>query len=140
MKFEWAIGAVLSGGPENRVVFVGEGGSGKSTLSKIVRHILTRFIGDTSPRVAFVNWDFHYELPPFEEGLFVFTESNVNEPVLSEALGTLVIHTTGQRMPVNRHYVLMSRIESELDEIAQICIDLYADLGEDYYSIQENQA
>lgn len=139
-KFEWAIGAVLTGGPPFPVMIFGQSGSGKSTLTKIIRHILTRFVGETSPRVSFVNWDHRYEIPEDLLETFVISEVNMVHASAFQASDVLFIQTTGERMPVNRHHVLMNRIESELDEIAQICIDLYADMGEDYYSIQENQA
>lgn len=128
-KFEWAIGAVLTGGPPNVVVIRGPRGTGKSTLLAIVRNILTRFVGDVSPRVAF------YEGVAFRTSMlsdagsdaFVFIETN--RPI--DVGDAVFIDPTGDRIPANKYYVLTNEIDSELDSIAELCIDKYHELGHD---------
>lgn len=129
-KFEWVIGAVLAGGPSNVVVVCGEARSGKSTLLTIVRKILTRFVGEFSPRVAFQSG----ELSEIAVDAFVFLETN--EPVAPK--GSLFIQTTGRHIPANKYYVLTAQTESELDAIAELCINRYHAMGEDHYRTQEN--
>jgi hypothetical protein len=51
----------------------------------------------------------------------------------------VIIHTTGDSVPVNKHYVLMETINSEVDAIAEHCIQLYQNLGDNYFEeIREN--
>lgn len=134
-KFEWAIGAMLSNGPRNIVVIRGAAGSGKTTLTNIVRMIVLSPISQSAeyfPRVAFVNWDHRYEFPEFGDE-FVFTEA-----LSAEHTGdALVINTTGDRVPVNKHYVLTRQLDSELIDIATVCVNRYRSLGEGYYGTPE---
>jgi hypothetical protein len=134
-KFEWSIGCMLDNGPCHVVVLRGSRGTGKTTLMTIIRKVLlSPFTGGIAPRVAFLSWDM-YELPHIDSATFVFVEANTDDAITSESL---VIETTGDRVPVNKHYVLMREIDSELVDIADNCIALFRELGEDYYTSQEN--
>lgn len=129
-KFEWAIGCMLDNGPCHVVVIRGAGGTGKSTLTTIARKIvLSPFAGNFAPRVAFLTWDSH-ELPHVDNDTFVFVESNELDVIYDDSI---VITTTGARVPVNKHYVLMQEIDSEQVNIADNCVALYRSLGEGYY-------
>lgn len=128
-RFEWIVGAMLNDGPKNIVAFRGEAGTGKTTLLNIVRKIaMTTVVDNFAPRVAFVNWDHRYELPSFENE-FVFTECYGSRPIRD---GVIVIETTGDRVPVNKHHVLTQEIDNELPEIARGCSAVYNSLGENY--------
>lgn len=128
-KFEWAVGAMLNDGPRNIVVFWGEAGTGKTTLMNITRKIaMTTVVDNVAPRVAFVNWDHGYELPSFEDE-FVFTECYGSRSIRD---GVIVIHTTGDSIPVNKYHVLVQEIDNELPEIARGCSAVYNSLGENY--------
>lgn len=135
-KFEWAIGAMLEDGPRNIVVLLGAPRTGKTTLTKIVRKVLlSPEAGAFAPRVAFLSWDLH-ELPQVDDDMFVFVEALIGDALTKDSL---IIKTTGDRVPVNKHYVLMREIDSELGDIAEHCIELYRELGYDYYNMfQEN--
>lgn len=133
-KFEWAIGAVLTGGPANDVVFYGHGMTGKTTLMTIVRKILIRSAGFVAPRVVFHESFVGRHIPVHDSDVFSFVE--INSPL--DTGNALVIEPTGIRIPVNKYYVLMTQIESELDAIAEICINRYRSLGEDHYRTEEN--
>lgn len=131
-KFEWIIGAMLSGGSGRVVVFRGARGSGKSTLLNIIRKtLLSPFTGNTIPRVVF-----HYEenLGGVDPDAFTFVET-LN--VTGSELSAVVIETTGERLPVNRHYVLMNEIDNELVAISKACIARYRALGDDYFNTFE---
>lgn len=130
-KLEWSIGAMLDDGPRNTVVLYGERGTGKTTLVTIIRKVLLS-PSDSSfvPRVVFVSWDSD-ETPRVDSDTFIFVESLTGD-IPGEDL--IVIETTGDRVPVNKHYVLMREIDSELGDIAEHCIDLFRELGDDYYN------
>lgn len=119
-RFEWAIGAVLNGGPPNILIVHGASGSGKSTLLNIVRKVMMAPVPvDYAPRVAFQ----HEGYSEADQDTYVFAaESNPDngfEP------GAIHIFTTGDRVSVNKHYVLMRQIDTELVEISEHCINVY---------------
>ncbi|AVD99482.1 AAA-ATPase [Streptomyces phage Bing] len=120
VKFEWAIGAVFNGGPPNIVIIHGGAGSGKSTLLNIVRKVLmapTRV--NYAPRVVFQH-DGYFET---DQDTYVFAANN--NPDNGFEPGAIHIFTTGDRVPVNKHYVLMEQINSEIAPVAEHCIDVY---------------
>jgi len=132
-KFEWAIGAMLAEGPPNSVVVRGGKQTGKTTLMLIVRKIIQAVMGPYIPRVALVHDGY---VRSFSDDTYVFVEQNegftVDEP-------HILIQTTGDSVPVHKHYVLMETINSEVDDIAEQCIAQYNQLGEDYFEeVQEN--
>ncbi len=116
-KFEWAIGAMLSEGPPNILVIHGRAGTGKSTLLNIVRKILLSDVRAVTARTYFQ----HYGYSAVDPGFFVFAESNE----LVAPREAINISTTGDRVPVNKHYVLMRQIDAEALDLAQYCIDVY---------------
>lgn len=127
---EWAIGAMLSDGPRNPVVLRGARGTGKTTIMNIVRKILlSPFAGNFAPRVAFLTWDSH-EISSVDENTFVFVEANVSDAITDDSI---IVNTTGHRVPANKHYVLMKEIDSEVITISGHCIALFHELGEDYF-------
>jgi molybdopterin-guanine dinucleotide biosynthesis protein len=129
-KFEWAVGCMLDNGPCHVVVIRGAGGTGKTTLTTIARKILlSPFTGNFAPRVAFLTWAAH-DIPHVDSDTFVFVEANEWDAVSDDSI---VLKTTGARVPVNKHYVLMHEIDTELVDIADHCIALYRDLGDGYY-------
>jgi hypothetical protein len=133
--FEWAIGAMLANGTPNVVVISGGAGTGKSTLMAIVRKVLGIYVAEVAPRVAFINWDHRHALQPATD-TFVFSESNEPQEINGDSI---VIHTSGHILPVNKHYVLMHDIAEESVSIAKHCINLYSHFGDDYYNaVQEN--
>lgn len=128
-KFEWTLGCMLDNGPCQTVVLRGGARTGKTTLMTIVRKVLlSPFTGNYAPRVNFLN---EMEMKLLEPGIFAFVEANEDSRL---ELDALVIKTTGSRIPVNKHFVLMNEIDSELVAIADKCIAVYRELGEDYYS------
>ena len=138
-KFEWAVGAMLAGGHPNTVVLEGPARSGKSTLMRIARLALTRTLGDFSPPVSFQTYVPGAEQrrdPGFDyANAFIYIEANVPTHIED----SLVIRPTGGQIPVNKYHVLMTQIETtELDMVADICINRYRALGGDHYITQEN--
>jgi predicted ATP-binding protein involved in virulence len=137
-KFEWLIGCMLDNpdnGPFHRVVLAGEPGSGKTTLTQIARKVLfSPFAGHFAPRVGFISEDTRD--PNIDDQMFLFVEA-ITDSIADESM--IVIQTTGDRVPVNKHYVLMHEIDGEVEDIADRCIALYRELGDDYYqTFQEN--
>jgi len=120
VKFEWAIGAVLNGGPPNIVIVHGHARTGKSTLLNIVRKVMMAPVKvDYAPRVSFQH-DGYFEV---DQDTYVFAAEN--NPDNGFIDGAIHIFTTGDRVPVNKHYVLMRQIDAELVEISEHCIDVY---------------
>jgi hypothetical protein len=130
-KFEWVVGAMLNDGPRNTVVFRGSTGTGKSTLMMVVRKLaMSTPMDEFAPQVAFTTWNETGKIRPFlEEGTYVFVEDNETFDMSEEFI---VITTTGDRVPVNKHYVLMQEIDNELPDIARGCSAVYNSLGEDF--------
>lgn len=120
LKFEWAVGAVLNGGPPNIVIIHGHSMTGKSTLLNIVRKVMMAPVPvDYAPRVAFQ----HNGYSEADQDTYVFAAENNPDNGLEP--GAIHIFTTGDRVPVNKHFVLMDEINSELIEISEHCIDVY---------------
>jgi len=128
IKFEWIIGAVLTGAPPRTMVIAGPSGSGKTTLTDIVRKLLSEFQGEISPRVAF-----HRDLvrPGRDYDPEVFNFVECLDPVSPK--WALYIETTGGMIPVNKYHVLMRQIIMELDSLADFCIERYRALGVYHY-------
>jgi ATPase subunit of ABC transporter with duplicated ATPase domains len=125
---------MLDNGPCQLVVLRGAGGTGKTTLMTIVRKVLlSPFTGNYAPRVAFLHENNYSDV---DQEVFTFVEMNDYSDLERDAL---VIRTTGDRVPVNKHYVLMREIDSELVAIADNCISLFRELGEDYYNAEDNR-
>jgi hypothetical protein len=116
-KFEWAIGAMLSEGPPNIVVIHGGPATGKSTLLNIVRKVLLSDVRAVAARTH-IQHDGYSET---NSDAFVFSASNE----LVAPRGAINISTTGDRVSVNKHYVLMRQIDVEALDVAEHCIDVY---------------
>jgi hypothetical protein len=43
-------------------------------------------------------------------------------------------HPSGVKIPANHYHALMSQIDFELGAIAQHCLDVYRELGKNYYN------
>lgn len=63
-----------------------------------------------------------------------------NQPVrISDAKSGIIrrlidVHPSGNRIPINHYNSLMSRIDFELGAIAQHCLEVYLELGKNYYN------
>jgi hypothetical protein len=126
LKFEWAIGAMLDRGPRNIVIICGPPASGKSTLLNIVKRVMFAVpTNELEYRVA-IQHDGYREVG---SDTSVFAAS----PVFEEVEDAIIICTTGNRVPVNKHYVLTREINSELVAIANHCVYQYRSLGDDYF-------
>lgn len=126
VKFEWAIGSALVDGPRTVVLIHGDTASGKSTLLNIVRKlVMIPLNGGYAPRVIIKHEVVERELERdirLEPQTYIFAATN--QPVYI-AEGVEAIHTTGDKVSVNKHYVLMNQIDDEAVAIAQHCIDVY---------------
>ncbi|QEQ93549.1 hypothetical protein SEA_GIRLPOWER_50 [Streptomyces phage GirlPower] len=125
VKFESVVGAMLVGDPPQTLVISGPVRSGKTTLMRLV-HKLALFnmveMGLPTPQIVFQ----HTGYSPVTSEAFVFVETN--EMVAPK--GSTFIVTTGDRLPVNKYYVLMEHIESEMESIAEHCIRTYENTTE----------
>lgn len=129
-KFEWSIGAMLSDAPPFTVVLFGDARTGKTTLTTIVRKILlSPFSGNTIPRAAFAE-NIDDSVGPHK---YLYVEANYRFH-LPESLR---IELTGNRVPVNKHHVLMQEIDLELPTIIENCVEIYHSLRE-YFTFEEN--
>jgi len=124
IKFETVIGSMLSGGPPKHVLFYGPEGSGKTTLMRIIKRLLTMSaVGDGTARVAFRRSGSRHVNEEMVFNSFVFADTNRFPEELPP--GDILLQTTGERLPVNKYYVLMELIDYELDAIAEHCIRTY---------------
>lgn len=125
-KLEWAVGALLDDGPARIVCIAGRSASGKSTLIKIIKRVLT--VPDDEQigrRVVFQGFD----TPPIGIDTFVFGESIVplsdEDSVFFSEDVLINVRTTGDQLPTHKFHVVMEQINTELDAIAQHCVDVY---------------
>jgi hypothetical protein len=139
-KFEWAIGSALVEGPRAVVLIHGATASGKSTLLNIVRKlVMIPLNGGYAPRVIIKHEVVERELERdirLEPQTFIFAATN--QPVYIPE-GVHVITTTGDRVSVNKHHVLMDQINDEAIVIAQHCIDVYNNGPRAVYNQENNR-
>lgn len=118
-NLETVVGAMLCGADPQTTIIFGPVRSGKTSISKIIRK-LQLFnmveVGRMTTQVVFQ----HEGYSPVENA-FVFAETH--DPVAPA--GAIFVQTTGDRLPVNKYYVLMNQIDSELDDVAEHCIRTY---------------
>ncbi|QPX71425.1 hypothetical protein SscP1EGY_27 [Streptomyces phage SscP1EGY] len=124
LKFEWAIGAMLSEGPNNVLIVHGDPMTGKSTLLNIVRKILLSDVRAVAARTHFQHNGYErvdrFHLP----NPYVFAaELSEYDPSVED--GAIHISTTGDCVSVNKHYVLMNQIDVEALDVAEHCINVY---------------
>ena len=69
-----------------------------------------------------------------------FLFMGTNQPVkISDAKSGIIrrlidVHPTGVKIPANHYNTLMSKIDFELGAIAQHCLDVYREMGKNYYN------
>lgn len=78
--------------------------------------------------------------PSYSARVVAFLFMGTNKPVkISDAKSGLIrrlidVHPTGNRIPIDRYNVLMSRIDFELGAIAAHCLKIYRSMGKSYYN------
>lgn len=78
--------------------------------------------------------------PSYTSRINAFLFMGTNKPVkITDAKSGIIrrlidVQPTGNRVSPKRYQVLMSQIEFELGAIAQHCLDVYREMGKDYYS------
>lgn len=77
--------------------------------------------------------------PGYTARVNAFLFMGTNQPVkISDAKSGIIrrlidVHPTGVKIPVNRYFTLMSQIDFELGAIAKHCLDVYREMGKNYY-------
>lgn len=75
---------------------------------------------------------------PMRMNAFLFMASNKPVKITDGKSGLLRrlidVHPTGEKLPPRRYSKLMKQIESELGAIASHCLDVYQNLGKNYYN------
>lgn len=78
--------------------------------------------------------------PSYTARVNAFLFMGTNQPVkISDAKSGIIrrlidVHPTGVKLAPNHYHTLMSRIDFELGAIAQHCLDVYRELGKNYYN------
>lgn len=78
--------------------------------------------------------------PSYTARVNAFLYMGTNQPVkISDAKSGIIrrlidVHPTGVKIPPNRYSVLMSQIGFELGAIAHHCLEVYRDMGKNYYN------
>ena len=78
--------------------------------------------------------------PTYSDRVSAFLFIGTNQPVkISDAKSGLIrrlidVHPTGVKIPSHRYHELMSQVKFELGNIAQHCLDVYTEMGFNYYS------
>lgn len=189
-KLEWAIGAVVSGDSkkiEKFIALYGEGGTGKSTVIKIIGKLFDGYcatvdakaIGSSANRFSLemlrknplvvmqpdakldriddntkLNSMVAHEVmivdekgkPTYESRANCFLFIGTNSPVkITDSRSGLIrrlidVVPTGQKFPPNEYKALITEIDFELGAIAKHCLDVYREMGENYYMKYEAQS
>lgn len=78
--------------------------------------------------------------PSYTARVNAFLFMGTNQPVrISDAKSGIIrrlidVHPTGVTFPPNQYYALMSRVEFELGAIAHHCLEVYREMGKNYYN------
>ena len=78
--------------------------------------------------------------PSYTARINAFLFMGTNQPVkISDAKSGIIrrlidVHPTGALFPPNQYYALMNRVEFELGAIAYHCLEVYRELGKNYYN------
>lgn len=78
--------------------------------------------------------------PSYTARINAFLFMGTNKPVkISDAKSGIIrrlidVHPTGEKIPPNHYHTLMARIEFELGAIAQHCLDVYRQMGKNFYN------
>lgn len=78
--------------------------------------------------------------PSYTAKVNAFLYMGTNQPVkISDAKSGIIrrlidVHPTGVRIPVNHYNTLLSRIDFELGAIAHHCLEVYLDMGKNFYN------
>jgi hypothetical protein len=136
-KFEWAVGAALTGVTDKILVISGGPSSGKSTMLSIVEEIFSEFTFTSRASVM------HDGYTSIKNPGFVFAASAggkllpTTDPVILDRL--IVAVTTGNRFPIQTYSRLVAQARREHEMIANQCIERYRELGPNYFdNVQEN--
>lgn len=76
----------------------------------------------------------------YTSSINAFLFMGTNQPVrISDSRSGVIrrlidVHPTGNTIPVNHYYALLSRIEFELGAIAHRCLEVYQEMGKNYYN------
>ena len=183
-KFEWAMGAIISGESkliQKFLVFYGSAGTGKSTIMNIQQGMFAGYyttfeakslVGNSNsfatevfkgnPLVAFqhdgdlsriednskLNSIVSHEDMTMNEKfkasytarINAFLIMGTNKPVkITDAKSGIIrrlidVRPSGEKIPEERYHQLMSRVPFEYGAIAAHCLNVYQELGRDYYS------
>ena len=182
-KFEWAIGAILTGASrtiQKFIVFMGPPGTGKSTVINIMQMLFEGYYGLFDAK-SIGNPNNQFALEPFKDNPLVGIQHdgdlsgiedntrlnsiisheylNVNEkfkPIYSSKFDTFLImgtnkpvkitdsksgiirrlidiYPTGETLGYRVYSKCMKNISFELGSIAKHCIDVFNELGYNYY-------
>jgi hypothetical protein len=77
--------------------------------------------------------------PSYDARVNAFAFMGTNKPVrISDAKSGLIrrlidVHPSGEKIPPRRYQALVSKIDFELGAIAQHCLDVYREMGKNYY-------
>jgi energy-coupling factor transporter ATP-binding protein EcfA2 len=78
--------------------------------------------------------------PSYTAKVNAFLFMGTNQPVkISDAKSGIIrrlidVHPTGVKLAPNHYHTLMSKIDFELGAIAQYCLEMYHDMGKNYYN------
>jgi energy-coupling factor transporter ATP-binding protein EcfA2 len=78
--------------------------------------------------------------PSYSSRVNAFLFMGTNQPVrISDAKSGIIrrlidVHPTGVRLPINHYHTLMQQIDFELGPIAYHCLQVYRDMGKNYYN------
>lgn len=133
-KIEWAIGSVLSGGPEKFLVISGKPASGKSTVLHIVEEILNH-------RGEVRHYGFE-SIGADRDGFKVVTDNSsmvfMTHNKMTDHPKAIHVQSTGAVIPFENYGTLVDTAKAAHEEIAKQCIYRYQTLGANYFNQQEN--
>ncbi|AWN05919.1 helicase [Streptomyces phage CricKo] len=137
-KIEWAIGAIIAGGPTKMLVITGPEKSGKSSILTLMERVIEMHREEDSLPVAVRRSG--ASDPDMDR--FMLIEDN--RPGLAERWfkipeRIIEVPTTGHTLTLNNFYLLAGFISSHMGAIATRCLATYRELGPNHYdTVREN--
>ena len=138
LAVQWAIGAIIAGGPRKVLVINGPSGSGKSTILGLAEDILRHCVEEDS--LPFMARDFTRGMQiPLDDPFLLLADTRLVTYTNSPLAGRIIqVQTTGYQFDAETFDQLGQAVHDNRGPIGSRCLKVYRKLGPNHYDNQEN--